>query len=103
MRQAPQALLNSAFSARDDVTWFEKVEHLRAEDLAVTSALGGVLPPANLWNKVQGMTREKDVIERRIVLPLARPALAEEHGVRAPRAVMLFGRRGPARPDLRAL
>lgn len=86
-----QALVNSGFRARGDVTWFEKVEHLRAEDLAATSALGGVIPPANLWNKVSGMAREKAVIERRIVLPLARPALAKEHGVRAPRAVMLFG------------
>ncbi|GAC1445532.1 MAG: hypothetical protein NVS3B26_21130 [Mycobacteriales bacterium] len=86
-----QALVNSGFRAREDVTWFEKVEHLRAEDLAATSALGGVIPPANLWNKVQGMAREKAVIERRIVLPLAQPALAQEHGVRAPRAVMLFG------------
>lgn len=37
------------------------------------------------------MAREKAVIERRIVLPLAQPALAKEHGVRAQRAVMLFG------------
>lgn len=86
-----QALLNSGYRAREDITWFEKVEHLRAEDLAATNALGGVIPQANLWSKVQGMTREKAVIERRIVQPLARPALAKEHGVRAPRAVMLFG------------
>lgn len=86
-----QALLNSGFRSRQDVTWFEKVENLRAEDLAATSALGGVIPPANLWSKVQGMAREKAVIERRIVQPLARPALAQEHGVRAPRTVMLFG------------
>ncbi len=37
------------------------------------------------------MSREKAVIERQIVQPLARPALAKEHGVRVPRAVMLFG------------
>jgi len=86
-----QALLNSGFRPRADVTWFDKVENLRAEDLQATSALGGVIPPANLWSKVQGMSREKAVIERRIVQPLARPALAKEHGVRAPRAVMLFG------------
>lgn len=86
-----QALINSGFQVREDVTWFEKVEHLRAEDLAATSALGGVIPPANLWDRVHGMAREKAVIEGRIVLPLARPALAQEHGVRAPRAVMLFG------------
>lgn len=37
------------------------------------------------------MAAEKSLIERRIVLPLSHAALAEEHGVRAPRAVMLFG------------
>lgn len=86
-----QALINSGFRPRTDVTWFEKLENLRAADLKAASALGGVMPPANLWSKVQGMAREKAVIERRIVQPLARPALAKEHGVRAPRAVMLFG------------
>jgi ATP-dependent 26S proteasome regulatory subunit len=86
-----QALLNSGFRVREGLSWFEKAENVRAEDLAATNALGGVIPPANLWNAVHGMTREKQVIERRIVLPLSRPALAKEHGVRAPRAVMLFG------------
>lgn len=86
-----QALVNSGFVARDGLTWYEKVENLRPEDLEVTSALGGVIPPANLWDAVQGMAAEKHVIERRIVLPLARPALAQQHGVRPPRAVMLFG------------
>ena len=37
------------------------------------------------------MEQEKALIERRIELPLAESALAEEHGVREPRAVMLFG------------
>jgi len=37
------------------------------------------------------MAAERSLIERRILLPLSHPALAEEHGVRAPHAVMLFG------------
>jgi SpoVK/Ycf46/Vps4 family AAA+-type ATPase len=37
------------------------------------------------------MTAEKELIERRVVLPLARPELAGEHGVVAPRAIVLFG------------
>jgi SpoVK/Ycf46/Vps4 family AAA+-type ATPase len=37
------------------------------------------------------MEREKESIERRIVLPLAEPALADRYGVRPPKAVILFG------------
>jgi SpoVK/Ycf46/Vps4 family AAA+-type ATPase len=37
------------------------------------------------------MEREKEAIERRIVLPLAEPALAERYGVSPPKAVILFG------------
>ena len=86
-----QALRNSGFVERRDITWFDKHEHVRPEDVESATALGGSVPPANLWQQVQGMTAEKDLIERRIVLPLSQPSLAEEHGVREPRAVMLFG------------
>ncbi|MFF5546860.1 MULTISPECIES: ATP-binding protein [Streptomyces] len=55
------------------------------------SSLGAELPPGGLWQKVAGMQREKRLIERRLVLPLAHPELAAQHGVELPRAVMLFG------------
>jgi transitional endoplasmic reticulum ATPase len=86
-----QALLNSSFTERGDITWFEKVEQVRPQDVDAAAGLGGSVPPPNLWQQVQGMTAEKALIERRIVLPLSQPSLAEEHGVREPRAVMLFG------------
>jgi len=85
------ALANSGFVAREDITWFDKAEQARPRDVDTAAALGGSVPPANLWQQVQGMTAEKALIERRIVLPLSQPTLAEEHGVREPRAVMLFG------------
>ena len=37
------------------------------------------------------MRREKELLEKRLVLPLAQPDLAEQYGVRPPRAVVLFG------------
>lgn len=86
-----QALRNSGFVERQDIAWFEKVENVRPQDVDAAAALGGSVPPSNLWQQVQGMTEEKALIERRIVLPLSEPALAKEHGVREPRAVMLFG------------
>jgi transitional endoplasmic reticulum ATPase len=85
------ALRNSGFAERADVVWFEKFEQLRPGDVDTAAALGGAVPPPNLWQQVRGMAAEKDLIERRIVLPLSHDALAEEHGLRAPRAVMLFG------------
>ncbi|MGE6737454.1 ATP-binding protein, partial [Streptomyces sp. NPDC059900] len=53
--------------------------------------LGGRLRPGDLWDRGAGMEREKDLIERRVVLPLAAPERAALHGVRPPRAVGLFG------------
>ncbi|MGJ3558539.1 GNAT family N-acetyltransferase [Streptomyces sp. INA 01156] len=47
--------------------------------------------PRDLWDGLAGMEEVKEAIERRIVLPLARPALAERYGVRPPKAVILFG------------
>ena len=86
-----QALRNTGFVERTDITWFDKAEYVRPADMDAAAALGGSVPPPNLWQQVQGMTAEKSLIERRIVLPLSQPSLAEEHGVREPRAVMLFG------------
>ena len=86
-----QALRNSGFSERVDIVWYDKLESVRPEDVGAAAALGGSVPPPNLWQQVQGMSAEKQLIERRIVLPLSQPSLADEHGVREPRAVMLFG------------
>jgi len=86
-----EALRNSGFAERSDITWFEKVEHVRPGDVDLAARLGGHVPPPNLWAQVSGMQEEKALIERRIVLPLSQPALAEAHGVREPRAVVLFG------------
>jgi len=47
--------------------------------------------PRDLWDQVAGMKREKELLERRLVLPLAQAELAEEFGVVPPRAVVLFG------------
>lgn len=58
---------------------------------ALLAELGGRVLPAGRWDAVAGMEREKQVIERRIVLPLAQSALAGRYGVAPPKAVILFG------------
>lgn len=53
--------------------------------------LGGQTFDEDLWDQLEGMEEVKDVIERRIILPLAHPGLADRHGVLAPQSVVLFG------------
>jgi transitional endoplasmic reticulum ATPase len=86
-----KALQHSGYQARDGLTYYEKVEHLGAADAGLLAVLGGRVLPAGLWEALAGMEREKQVIERRIVLPLAQPALADRYGVAPPKAVILFG------------
>jgi len=86
-----QALENSGYRAVHGLTYHEKFELLGAPDAGLLATLGGRLLPAGLWEAMAGMEKEKQVIEQRIVLPLAEPGLAERHGVAPPKAVILFG------------
>ncbi len=85
------ALENSGYDARDNLVYFEKVEHPGAVDAGVLAELGGRVLPTDLWDAMAGMEHEKQIIERRLVLPLAQPTLAEQYGVAPPKAVILFG------------
>lgn len=55
------------------------------------SDLGGRVIDPDLWTHLEGMEQVKDIIERRIILPLAEPEMASRHGVAAPQSVVLFG------------
>ncbi|MGW1409770.1 ATP-binding protein [Streptomyces sp. NPDC002403] len=85
------ALENSGYRSRAGLVLYEKVEHLGASDAGLLAELGGRMLPGGLWDSLAGMGAAKESIERRIVLPLARPELAEQYGVRPPKAVILFG------------
>ncbi|MFD4228286.1 ATP-binding protein [Streptomyces sp. NPDC058545] len=85
------ALHNCDFGTRSGLVFFEKRGPVTPQAISMLAALGAELPPGGLWQKVAGMEREKQLIERRLVLPLAHPELAAQHGVELPRAVMLFG------------
>ena len=85
------ALCNSDYAQRSDLVYFEKLNHLGASDAGLLAALGGQVIPRGRWQEMAGMESEKHVIERRIVLPLAEPNLAEQYGVSPPKAVILFG------------
>lgn len=85
------AMENSGYRQRTGLTYFEKVEQLDPAEVGVLDEMGGRLLPSGLWAALAGMEREKDVIERRVVLPLAHRERAEHHGVVPPKAVVLFG------------
>ncbi|MFI1741397.1 ATP-binding protein [Streptomyces sioyaensis] len=86
-----EGLLNAGYTRQPAVAYFEKVEPHHGPAAGLLEDLGGRFLPADLWAKVAGMEAEKDLIERRVVLPLAEPERAARHGVRPPRAIALFG------------
>jgi GNAT superfamily N-acetyltransferase len=85
-----EAFRNCGYETRD-LTYFERVVPLQPQEVGLLEGLGGRMLPRNLWERLAGMEREKELIERRVVLPLVDPDLAEEYGVQPPRAIVLFG------------
>jgi transitional endoplasmic reticulum ATPase len=85
------ALRNSGYKEREGLTYFEKIEHVGASDAGLLAEFGGEVMPRGLWYAMAGMEAEKQVIERRIVLPLSEPDVAAQYGVSPPKAVILFG------------
>lgn len=84
------AFRNRGYATRD-LVYFERVVPLQPQEVGRLEQLGGHMLPDNLWNALAGMEREKMLIERRLVLPLSDPDLADEFGVLPPRSVVLFG------------
>lgn len=85
------ALANSGYRFQADVKVYEKLEPLEPEGFGVLRQLGGRMLRRDEWDQLGGMVREKELIERSIILPLAEPARAEQHGLIPPRAIVLFG------------
>ena len=85
------ALENSGYSRRDGLVYYEMMEHLGPDQAHLLDELGGMILPPGLWGALAGMEYEKQIIERRIVDPLAHPEVAERYGVSPPKAVILFG------------
>lgn len=85
------AFINRGFGLKKNLRYFERQIPVQRQELGSLKELGGRILPRDLWESVGGMQQEKDLLERRLVLPLAQPELAEQYGVVPPRAVVLFG------------
>ncbi|QHC54261.1 acetyltransferase (GNAT) family protein [Rathayibacter tanaceti] len=85
------AFLRQGFELGQNLHYFERRVPVQREELKLLAELGGRVLPRGLWDAVGGMTAEKELLERRLVMPLARPQLAERYGVAPPRSVVLFG------------
>ena len=70
------------------------LERLIPATVPVRAALvevGGRMIDPGLWGELKGLEHWKEIIERRVILPLAEPDLAARHAVSPPRAIVLFG------------
>ena len=85
------AFLNRGFEVKKNLRYFERHIPVQREELRSLGELGGRILPRDLWESVGGMQREKELLERRLVMPLAKPDMAEQYGVVPPKAVVLFG------------
>jgi transitional endoplasmic reticulum ATPase len=86
-----KAFQNAGYSEKKQLRYFERRVPVQRAEAAHLAELGGRILPRDLWDEVGGMRREKEMLEKRLVMPLAQPELAEQYGVAPPRAVVLFG------------
>ena len=59
--------------------------------VAALEELGAHMIRPGLWVALRGLDEAKQINERRVILPLAEPVLAERHVVAPPKAIVLFG------------
>jgi transitional endoplasmic reticulum ATPase len=85
------ALEHAGYTARQGTVFYERLEPVHPGSAGVLGQLGGQIVRAGAWDGLGGMVKEKELIERRVILPLAQPQLAERLGLVPPRAIVLFG------------
>ncbi|MGG2464287.1 ATP-binding protein [Streptomyces sp. RGM 3693] len=86
-----QAFTRAGYVSRPDLCYVEKQLTADSAEATLLDQLGGAVPDAGLWDSIAGMSAEKTLIERRLVLPLEHPEVAGQYQLVPPRAVVLFG------------
>lgn len=85
------AFSHQGFERVDGLHLYVRSASMVPEELEIVERYGGSFPAAGLWEDMKGFSKTKELLERRIVDPLAHPGLADRVGLRPPAAVMLFG------------
>ncbi|MFB2582316.1 ATP-binding protein [Herbiconiux sp. P15] len=85
------AFSDQGFVAKKNLRYFERQLPMQRKELDTLTELGGRILPRDLWEGIGGMQAEKELLERRLVAPLANADLAAQFGVVPPSAVVLFG------------
>jgi AAA+ superfamily predicted ATPase/N-acetylglutamate synthase-like GNAT family acetyltransferase len=86
------ALSGYGYTSASKMRYLERpLPALGAAAPAALEELGAHMISPGLWAELRGLDEAKQIIERRVILPLAEPHLAARHGVSPPRAIVLFG------------
>jgi len=86
-----QWLERRGYAASPDVTYVQRQLPPAPAAPPALARLGGRIVGPGLWQELQGLAAAKELIERRVILPLAEPQLAARHAVAPPKAIVLFG------------
>ncbi|QHC23786.1 ATP-binding protein [Streptomyces sp. GS7] len=86
-----RAFARAGYVIRPDLCYAEKLLTAVSAEATLLDQLGGAVPDDGLWDAIAGMSAEKTLIERRLVLPLEHPEVAGQYRLVPPRAVVLFG------------
>jgi hypothetical protein len=84
-------LEHRGYAASPDMSYMERQLPRAPAAPQALARLGGRIIGPGLWDELRGLEPEKELIERRVILPLAEPRLAARHAVSPPKAIVLFG------------
>ncbi len=85
------AFVNQGFTHLEGLHLYARDASMVPEELALVERFGGYVPMDGLWESMKGFSAAKEILDRRVVAPLAHTELADRLGLRPPAAVLLFG------------
>jgi len=68
-----------------------KLQQVDKERLKVIREMNGQMMDTDIWNTISDSQPPKQIVEKRIILPLVERELARKHGVVPPKTIIFFG------------
>jgi GNAT superfamily N-acetyltransferase len=85
------AFVNQGFTHLEGLHLYARDASMVPEELELLERFGGYIPDDGLWESMKGFSAAKEILDRRVVAPLAHTELADRLGLQPPSAVLLFG------------